>query len=810
MEFLMVVLVVVILVVMIRLKATLYSKLDRIDRQLFDLHLKLKEQKSTSIPAAEPVISSPVAPAPAAPPQGEPLHVTPTPVIVVEPPVIRPEEKPIVPVKDYWAPGFEVIGEALIPEAGSTTANIPEPEIVTNVYQPPPQPKPGFFERNPDLEKFIGENLVSKIGIGILVLAIGYFVKFAIDNDWIGPVGRVGIGVLCGGILVSVAHYLRKNYPAFSSVLVGGGLAVLYFTITLGYHQFHLFSQPIAFAIMLVITAFAVVLALLYDRQELAIIALVGGFAAPFMVSSSTGNFKSLFTYLVILNTGLLVLAYFKSWRLLNLLAFIFTVVLFGGWLYSVPDDALPGLFRSGLLFASIFYGLFFAINIAHNIKENKKFIASDFGILLANTALYSSVGIYFLYKMHAEQFQGLFCIIMAITNLGASYLFFRNKKIDTNILYLLIGITLTFISLTAPIQLHGNFITLFWASEAVLLYWLYGKAKLPIIRWSSFLVLGAALLSLLMDWSAIYADGFRTALPIVFNKGCLTGIYTGLAFFFFYFLVLKKEPKVFVFIIQLIAWLIIFSAGMLEVNYQFTINFPELPVSGLYTCLFIVVFVLLYRFINQRLQIFGNSPMVYLILQVLVIFVYVVGIVQVFSLQSGMLVQGLYQKHFLAHWLATALTGLIIYQAIQAARSQEIPLPIPSAILVWASCTIVVIFLSAEFHLLFNQLFFANPDNLPTIQRVYIKTGLPILWGLCSFGFMWLGMKHKNKTLRIISLTLFSVTLLKLFAYDIRNIPVAGKIAAFFCLGVLLLVVSFMYQRLKKIIIDDEQKSAE
>lgn len=97
-------------------------------------------------------------------------------------------------------------------------------------------PKPSFFERNPDLEKFIGENLVSKIGIAILVLAIGFFVKFAIDSDWIGPVGRVGIGLLAGGILVFLAHRLRTNYKAFSSVLVGGGLAVFYFTITLAYH----------------------------------------------------------------------------------------------------------------------------------------------------------------------------------------------------------------------------------------------------------------------------------------------------------------------------------------------------------------------------------------------------------------------------------------------------------------------------------------------------------------------------------------------------------------------------------------------
>ncbi len=135
-----------------------------------------------------------------------------------------------------------------------------------------------------------------------------------IDHDYrIGPIGRVGIGLLCGGILVGVAHYLRNSYKAFSSVLIGGGLAVFYFTISLAYHQFHLFSQTASFIIMMVITAFAVILSTLYDRQELAIIALVGGFVTPFIVSNGSGNYKALFIYLLILNIGLLVIAFKKA-----------------------------------------------------------------------------------------------------------------------------------------------------------------------------------------------------------------------------------------------------------------------------------------------------------------------------------------------------------------------------------------------------------------------------------------------------------------------------------------------------------------
>jgi uncharacterized membrane protein len=217
---------------------------------------------------------------------------------------------------------------------------------------------------------------------------------------------------------------------------------------------------------MLVITAFAVALALLYDRQEVAVIALVGGFASPFMASSGSGNYQSLFIYLIILNVGLLVIAYHKVWRLLNLLAFIFTAILFWSWLGTLPDVSAAVIYRNAFIFATIFYVLFFAINIAHNIKENKRFIASDFGILLSNTTLYFSAGLYCLAQMDAINYNGLFSASMGVFNLVASYFLFRNRKTDPNILYLLIGITLTFVSLTAPLQLRGNHITLFWASR--------------------------------------------------------------------------------------------------------------------------------------------------------------------------------------------------------------------------------------------------------------------------------------------------------------------------------------------------------
>ncbi len=737
--------------------------------------------------------------------------------------------------------GMEEKSPAPIPPSviEAESAPVKEPDTPSEVYEKPleetlfvienaakvsepPAPPPrrtGFFERNPDLEKFIGENLVSKMGIAILVLAVGFFVKYAIDNEWIGTIGRVAIGIACGAILVALAHKLQKSYTAFSSVLVGGGLAVFYFTITLAYNEYHLFPQIIAFIIMVVITAFAVLLSLLYDRQELAIISLVGGFATPFMASSGSGNYVSLFAYLIILNTGLLAIAYKKSWRLLNMLAFIFTVVIYAAWLFlfSYGDGTVYG---NGLIFATVFYLLFLLINLAHNIKENKRFIASDFGILLANTCLYFFAGLYLLAAANAQEYRGLFSIAMGVFNMLLSYILYRNRKVDGNILYLLIGITLTFVSLTAPIQLQGNNITLFWASEAVLLYWLYKKSGIPVMRFASGVVTIAMLLSLVMDWVGVYGGYQFTATltrahpSVVINKGFITTLYASLCCWALWSLYGSSDSRRGVYAIlpsrlfyAVAGSALLYLSGALEIGYQFSARYAGTGLAVLYWTFYTLAFVTIAGWAMIRFNVF-RSPVYNVISYAVGIVVYLLFVANAYYVQYQVFDGALAAAHFTAHWLTAILFIVVLRQMVSVIALRMAGVYYTPA--AWVISLIGIVFISIEGSLLCNTLFYSTDNAVEDIQRVYIKTGLPILWGLSSFTLMWLGMQKKFRALRIISLVLFGITLIKLFLFDIRNIPIAGKIAAFFSLGVLLLVVSFMYQRLKKIIIEDGKKEQE
>ena len=571
---------------------------------------------------------------------------------------------------------------------------------------------------------------------------------------------------------------------------------------------------------MIIITTFAVCLSLLYDRQEVTIIALVGGFASPFMASNGSGDYKTLFIYLIILNSALLAIAFKKGWRLLNLLAFVFTIVLYDSWLfYSLDYNTPTATYKGGFVFASIFYLLFFTINLLHNTKENKKFIASDFGILLANTALYFGIGLYLLEKMDAPTYRGLFCIILAVFNLIVTYWLFKNKKVDTNILYLLIGITLTFISLTAPIQLHGHYTTLFWASETVLLYWLYLKSRITIVQWTSMIIWVAMALSLLMDWQNVYSDT-ALAITILLNKGFVAGIYCSAATLFLYALskkeVLGEEANLewgyqqFKSTVLVIGTILLFITGLLEIGYQFEHYYPSEGISLLYSLAYFNVFILLITGLRTALKDIWKYEVAKQYLLLASIIVYLISLFRIYPIQASLLEEQKHLMHFSIHWVSAFIVGVFLFRIIKMLRLAEAIAETSMNLYVWVTCAVIVLFLSVEINFLTNLLFYSKNNTLDDISSVYIKTGLPILWGVCSFAFMWFGMRFKYKKLRIISLTLFLITLLKLFIFDLSNIPIGGKIAAFFCLGILLLVVSFMYQRLKKIIIEDEHKKPE
>ncbi len=762
-------------------------------------------------------------------PKPTPQQEAPPPPIFVEeviaPPVVETLQPVEAPAVAELAPEQESVAAAPL-QADSAEETFAAPQATPTFTEPVQQPDAAhahetddspmgkWARNNPDLEKFIGENLINKIGIAILVLGIAFFVKYAIDQNWINEVGRVSIGMGCGAILVGLAHYLRNTYRSFSSVLAGGGIAVFYFTIAFAYHQYHLMPQAAAFVIMVVITAFAVALSVLYDKLELAIIATVGGFLAPFMVSSGEGNYITLFVYLIVLNVGLLSLSWFKRWTPINIIALIFTDIIFAGWLGTSLSDNKVISYPLGLLFATVFYLLFMGMNMLHQVRNKTQFKAFDFMLLLFITSTYYGAGMTILHYWNAGAYQGLFTLALGFINLGLAYYVYKNGKADRNLFFLLIGLTLSFLTLTIPIQLHGHAITLFWSAEFVLLYWLSGYSGIRIFKYSSMLVCGLAFISLLMDWSAVSSlNGSQLRLIYNSTQGLVTNLVAVAAFGVYYYLLRKNGDEEFIEGISarnMSSLFLSVAVGLLYLTFIFGVNLIYKTLSvydipNVYHRMITEAFalaILLYR--QRKPDRRSVWPVFAPLVVAYVVYLFSAGLIA--NLRDGVLANRYSGMVMAAHWADSVLLAVILYLTIQAVRAVSDKVADNVKAISIFFTLISLSFLSLELMQVYIIAAYHNGNTTMLIGQ-YGKAGLTVIWALSSFALMWLGMKHRQKTLRIISLTLFSVVLVKLFAFDISGISEGGKILAFILLGALLLTVSFMYQKLKKIIIDDHKE---
>lgn len=810
MEFVLFLIVSVILVVVFGIRKTVVDRFRDLDQRLNKLTEELKKVQVAPDDTRWRGLPNEVA------------KVTP------EPRVISPPDKPISStVEPKIAPPIGSTGEskAPVPPAHGepvTPGKTPEVVRIPSTIRPPvarpPKPKkPGFFERNPDLEKFIGENLANKIGIGVLVLGIGFFVKYAIDRDWINEIGRVFVGIVCGGILLGVAHRLRRTFAAFSSVLVGGGIAVLYLTIAIAFHEYGIFSQSAAFVLMLVITAFAVVLSLAYDRIELAVLSILGGFASPFMVSTGEGNYIVLFTYVLILDAGMLVLAYYKKWNLVNIISYVFTVLLFGGWLAFQYIDLEPRPIGGALIFATLFYLVFFAMNIINNIKERTPFKAIEISILLSNTFCYYAAGMVILNAPGAAMFKGLFTASLAVFNFIFAYSLYKSARVDKNLVFLLIGLVLTFISLAAPVQLEGNYITLFWAAETVLLFWLSQKSGIRLMKLASVVLMVLMVFSLIMDWGQIYDAGVPPLMNILLNKGYITG-FVSIASVVLTRVLLSREKsgsaslvKVYSVALAILGAVITYVTHLLELQYQLFHRGVDYTaqnlIIGTYNLFFILAILLAERrWVRDPKVSFAGAAWGVLAMVAYVVFYHN----QIINARDAYVLGEASATGFVFHYFLLALIILIGVITLRKFQSQTDFNKRTGNAYTWVFVIFFVFVASAELDHLLVVLFGSSYETIDRILTQNHKIGFPILWGIASFILIFMGLKRKQKHIRIVSLSLFLFTLLKLFIVDIRGISEGGKIAAFISLGVLLLVVSFMYQRLKKLLLSDERVIAE
>src|SRR5437879_5827185 len=201
----------------------------------------------------------------------------------------------------------------------------------------PPLPPPVKTRLKPapeiNLESRIGSHWLNRIGIAALLIGISYFLKLAFDSNWIGPGGRVTIGLLAGiAVVVWSERFRSKGYKAFSYSLKAVGIGALYLSLWAAFQVYSLIPSGAAFVMMLVVTSATAVMAWTQDAPLLAAFALTGGFATPLLLSTGQNREVALFSYVALLDLGALLLVVFKPWRRLLVMSYAGTLLLYVGW----------------------------------------------------------------------------------------------------------------------------------------------------------------------------------------------------------------------------------------------------------------------------------------------------------------------------------------------------------------------------------------------------------------------------------------------------------------------------------------------
>lgn len=703
-----------------------------------------------------------------------------------------------------------------------------------------------------NFEEFIASKLITIIGIVILVIGIGIGVKYAIDQDLLGPLARIVLAYIAGGIILLIALKLKINYKTFSAVLLSGGMASLYFTTFAGYSMYQLFPQMAAFSIMVVFTAFTVFAATVYALEIIGIIGLVGAYAVPMLLSDGSGKIEIMFSYMAIINAGILILSFKKLWRILNHFAFGFTWLIVLTWFFSKYNyEEHTALL---LVFSFLFFVIFYISNIAYKVVKKESFGVLDVIRIITNSFIFFGIGYASLNHEIYRDYLGLFSLSNSIVHLVFSYVVFKNKLIDRKLFFLLIALVLSFLTIAVPIQLEGNWVTLFWSAEAVLLFIIGRYKNIRFYEWLSYALVIFATFSLLQDWGKTYYYYYfyetGAWLPFL-NIHLFSSLFfittLGIIIYVHHHKNITVEERarfsiyiIAEYILPTLLFLIIYLAINNEISayfkFKYNLSVLKIPSKVEWAEPGAVDEIYNYSLLKLRdvVQHIYNLAF-FSITSILVIRNWKNNIIRWSSLGLNLfatlifILSGLNQlgelrdqylnaeqaKYFLPdnrfiyiRYICFVLLLVLLYLThllLKKKTFKNILAKIYSGSIIHFFLVIVLSNELIHLTVLYN---YGTDESYYISTKIAYKLGLTSLWGIYSFILIAYGIFRKNQVMRISAISLFGITLFKLVTYDTWDLSTGYKVVAYMLLGVILLVVAFLYQKFKQLIFGEDERN--
>ena len=457
----------------------------------------------------------------------------PTPELMAAPPVAEvPEAVPTMePTPAAVAPSLEAVPS-------------PAEEMAPSFPLPPPPPREVVPRKPREWEQILGGNWLARIGVLLLIIGVGFFLKFAFDQNWLGPTARVILGIVAGLGMLGGGYYWRKRYPTFSQALSGGGIAVLYLSIFAAFVFFQMLHLYVAIGLLFVISGGSAALALRYNSMALAIIGILGAFIAPFILGAFepgragapvAGTGLQLLVYVMVVDLGVLALSTFRNWRWFILLAFFGSLLAFSGW-YGQFGDKASLLVSEGSL--TILFLIFVGATLLYHLIWRRPAQGFDYTLMVINAAAYFGTS-YGLMWTDLRVWMGGFTLLLALFYGGLAYAALRRGAESIRLGFFALGIAIVFLTIAIPIQLGDRaWTTIAWAVQGTVLMWLAIKFRISQFRYYSYAVFAVTAIRLLFLDTSV---DMRTFQPVV-NERVLAFVFAIAAMYLTSYLLWREK----------------------------------------------------------------------------------------------------------------------------------------------------------------------------------------------------------------------------------------------------------------------------
>lgn len=317
-------------------------------------------------------------------------------------------------------------------------------------------------------ENFIGLRVIHFVGIILLVIGLSIGVKYVIDRQLISESMRICLAYAAGIILYLLSWRLKKNYHLFSAILFSGGMASLYFTTYAAFVYYGFFSFAITFLIMVGLTIYTAFESIRYDRQEIAVLGMVGAYGIPFLISANNGRVDLFFSYIIFINAGIAFLSFRKKWKIMSWFALLISWALFISWgfvKYEAKD------LWTGFILMVILFLLFMINALAYRLMRSELLTIRDIQqLIINNIALYVSSLFLFGYGefgTHLASTTGCVALGMLLFAL-LSYLLFKTENVLQRSLAMQ---AVVLVAMFVGFYWNGFLVTILWVAFSIVLF---------------------------------------------------------------------------------------------------------------------------------------------------------------------------------------------------------------------------------------------------------------------------------------------------------------------------------------------------